>query len=75
MLKKQKIYPAYVLKHTSNPEKQVILLMILREEGWNYLAIKKIIKKNNVTYCLNCLHSFATENKCKSHKKYVKRFL
>ena len=63
MLKKQKIYPAYVLKHTSNSEKQVILLMILGEEGWNYLAIKEIIKKSNGTCCLNCLHSFATEKK------------
>ena len=23
-------------------------------------------------YCLNCLHSFATENKCESHKKVCK---
>ena len=73
MLKKQKIYPAYVLKHTSNSEKQVILLMILGEEGWNYFAIKEIIKKNNVTCCLNCLHSFATEKKCKSHKKLCEK--
>ena len=28
MLKKKKIYPAYVWKHNSNPGKQVILLMI-----------------------------------------------
>ena len=24
-------------------------------------------------YCLNCLHSFATENKLKSHEKILKR--
>ena len=28
MLKKKKIYPAYVSKHDSNREKQAILLMI-----------------------------------------------
>ena len=32
--KKEKIYPAYVSKHNSNREKQVILLMISnREKG------------------------------------------
>ena len=38
--KKEKIYPAYVSKHNSNREKQVILLMILNGEGWHYLAEK-----------------------------------
>ena len=33
MLKKKKIYPAYVSKHNSNRKKQVILLMIPNEEG------------------------------------------
>ena len=31
--KKEKIYLAYVSKHNSNREKQVILLMIPNEEG------------------------------------------
>ena len=31
--KKQKIYPAYVSKHTLNHEKQVILLTILNKKG------------------------------------------
>ena len=31
--KKEKIYPAYVSKHNSNREKQVIFLMISNEEG------------------------------------------
>ena len=35
MLKKEKIYPAYVWKHNSNCEKQVILSMILKGEGWH----------------------------------------
>ena len=38
--KKEK-YPAYVSKHTSNREKQVILLIIPnREKLWHYLAVK-----------------------------------
>ena len=41
MLKKKKIYPAYVSKHNSNREKRVILLMIANREGWCYLAVKK----------------------------------
>ena len=28
-------------------------------------------KHHSDFYCLNCLHSFATENKRESHKKYV----
>ena len=32
MLKRKNIYPAYVSKHNSNCEKQVILFMILNEE-------------------------------------------
>ena len=45
------MYPAYVSKHNSNREKQVITLVILNREKWDYLAIKKtisIIKRNNV---------------------------
>ena len=39
MLKK-KIYPAYISKHNSNGEKQVILFTIPNGEGWHYLALK-----------------------------------
>ena len=36
MQKKEKLYPTYVSKHNSNCEKQVILLMIPKEEvRWN----------------------------------------
>ena len=77
MLKKKKIYPAYVSKHIPNRKKQVILLMIPNGEGWHYLAVKKlsalliriVFKHHSDLYCLNCLHSFATENKRESHKK------
>ena len=64
--KKGKTYPAYVSKHNSNCEKQVIIFMIPNGEGWYYLAVKKlstllnrITSKHHVDfYCLNCLHSF-----------------
>ena len=45
-----KISPAYVLKHNTNHEKQVIFLMIQNGEKRHYLAVKKtisIIKRNN----------------------------
>ena len=75
--KKEKVYCAYKSKHNSNPEKQVMLLMILNGEKLHYLAVKKISallrgvtsKNNGDFYCLNCLHSFRTKNKLESHKK------
>ena len=67
--KKEKIYPAYVSKHNSNREKQVILLMISNGEKWHYLAVKKLSallrgitsQHHGDFYCLNCFHSFATK--------------
>ena len=50
-VKKEKLQPAYVSKHNSNCEKQVILLMISKgEKPWHYLAVKKlsIIKRNYI---------------------------
>ena len=46
----------------------------------HYLAVKKLSallhgitsKLKGDFYCLNCLHSFITENKLTSHEKYVK---
>ena len=49
--------------------------MIPNEEkkGWHYLAVKKlsallrgITSQHGGFYCLNCLHSFRTENKLKA---------
>ena len=41
MLKKEKIYPAYVSKYNSYREKQVFLLMISNgEKQWHYLSVK-----------------------------------
>ena len=37
------IYPAYVSKHNSNREKQVILLMIQIGKGCHYVAVKKLV--------------------------------
>ena len=78
MLKKKKIYPAYVSKHNSNREKQLILLTISNGEKWNYLVVKKLSALFRITskhqddfYCLNRFHSFATENKLQSHIRAI----
>ena len=62
--------------------KKKIISMIPNEEkeGWYYLAVTKFSaslrgitsKINSGFSCLNCLSSFRTENKLKSHLKYVK---
>ena len=56
--------------------------MIPNEEkgGWYYLAVKKLSillrgitsKHHGDFHCLNCLHSFGTENKLKSQEKICK---
>ena len=51
--------------------------MISNVENWHYLAVKSLsrllrgINKNHVGdyYCLNCFHSYRTENKLNEHKK------
>ena len=73
-IKDKEIYSAFISKLNSTREKQIILLMIPNEEKegrWHYLAVKKLsallhrITSKNMGdfYCLNCLHSFRTENK------------
>ena len=82
-IKEKEIYPAYVSKHNSTREKQIILLMIPNKEKegrWHYFAVKKLStllhgitsKHKGDFYCLNCLHSFRTENKFKSQEKVCK---
>ena len=74
-VKKVKIYHAYVSKHISNRENNVILLMIPNREEWDYLAGKKLSallrgitsKNNGDFYCLSYLHSF--RKKIESHEK------
>ena len=72
MLKKKKVYPAYVSKNNSNPEKQVILLMISNRKLSTLLGVTNS-KNNGDFYCLNCLHFFRTKNKLNYIKKYVKK--
>ena len=81
-IKEKEICPAYISEINSNCEKQIIFLMIPNEakEGRHYLAVKKLStllyevtsKYMGDFYCLNCLHSFRTENKLKSHEKVCK---
>ena len=79
MLKKKKIYPAYVSKQNSNREKQVIYLMISNgEKGrWHYLAVEKLSallrgitsKHFSDFYCLSCFYSLRIKNKLQFPKK------
>ena len=78
IVKMKNIYPAYVSKHTSHREKQVILLKIANKvKQWHNLATKKlsallrglISKLHDDFYCLSCLHSFATEENLNCVKK------
>ena len=74
--KKENPYPAYISKHNSKHEKQVIPLLIANGEGWHYLAVIKLSAllkgitsmHDGSFYCLNCLHSFRTKSKLESHK-------
>ena len=51
-----------------------------KKEGWHFLAIKELSallhriasKNKGDLYCLNCLHSFITENKLKYHENVCK---
>ena len=51
--------------------------MISNGKKWNCFTVKKLptllrgimLKQHADSYCLNCLHLFATKNKLESHKK------
>ena len=84
--KREKIYPAYVSKHNSNYEKQVILWITPNGEGGGTTAkpcsqtlpalLSRITSKNNgLFYCLNCLHSFRTKNKLELHKRVCENII
>ena len=68
---------AYKSKNNLTQEKQIILLMISDGQKWHYLVVKKLSKLlRGITsnhkedfYCLNCFHSYRTENKLEAHKK------
>ena len=56
---------------------QIVLLMISDGQKWHYLVVKNLsgllrgITSNHKEdfYCLNCFHSYRTENKLEAHKK------
>ena len=73
----KKINIAYKSKSNLTHERQIILLMISHGQKWHYLLVKNLsgllrgITSNHKEdfYCLNCFHSYRTENKLESHKK------
>ena len=73
----KKIEITYKSKYNLVRDNQITLLMISNGENWHYLAVKSLsrllggITSNHVGdyYCLNCFHSYRTENKLNAHKK------
>ena len=78
--KTEQIRHAYKSKHNLTSKNQVILFMITNGKKWHYLAAEKLSalfreigsKHNEELYCLNCFHSFRTENKLKKHYNVCK---
>ena len=77
----KKIEIAYKSKYNLIRDNQIILLMISNCENWHYLAVKSLSRllrgitsnHNSDCYCLNCFHSYRTENNLNAHRKiYVK---
>ena len=56
--------------------------MISNGENWHYLAVKSLSRllrgissnQNSDYYCLNCFHSYRTENKLNVHKKICENY-
>ena len=73
----KKIEIAYKSKYNLIRDNQIVLLMISNGENWHYLAVKSLSRllrgissnHNSDYYCLNCFHSYRTENKLNVHKK------
>ena len=73
----KKIEIAYKSKYNLIRDNQIILLMISNGENWHYLVVKSLSgllrgissNHNSDYYCLNCFHSYKTENKLNAHKK------
>ena len=67
-------------KYNLKRKNQIIFLMITDVGKWHYLTVKNLsalfrgIKSKHVVdfYCLNCLHSYRTENKLKKHYSVCK---
>ena len=68
---------AYKSKYNLIRDNQIILLMINNGKNWHYLAVTNLSgllrgissNHNSDYYCLNCFHSYRTENKLNVHKK------
>ena len=68
---------AYKSENNLTQKRQIILLMISDGQKWHYLVVKNLsrllrgITSNHKEdfYCLNCFHSYGTENKLEAHKK------
>ena len=75
----KQIEPACKSKYYHKRDNKVNLLMITDDddENWHYLAVKsisalfrEITTNNNADYhCLNCFHSFCTNNMLKKHER------
>ena len=73
----KKIKIVYKYKYNLVRDNQIILLMISNGKNWHYLAVKSlsrllrgITSNHDGDYCcLNCFHSYRTENKLNAHKK------
>ena len=73
----KKIEIAYKSKYNLIRDNQIILFMIRNGKNWHYLAVKRLSRllrgisrnHNSDYYCLNCFHSYRTENKLNVHKK------
>ena len=73
----KKIEIAFKSKYNLVRDNEVILLMISNGKNWHYLAVKSLSRLlRGITsnhdgdyYCLNCFHSYRTENKLNAHKK------
>ena len=73
----KKINIAYKSKDNLTQERQMILLMLSDGQKWHYLVVKNLSgllrgitsNHNKDFYCLNCFHSYRTENKLEAHKK------
>ena len=65
----KKINIAYNSKNNLPHKRQIILLMISDGQKWHYLVVKRGITSNHKEdfYCLNCFHSYRTENKLELH--------
>ena len=73
----KKINIAYKSKNNLTHERQIILIMVSYGKKWHYLVVKNLsgllrgIASNHKEdfYCLNCFHSYRTENKLETYKK------